>query len=682
MATLQIEGIGRVQVDDSFRSLSPEQQESTIAEIMASRGPQGLARQAAAAVSPITNYPAAYGEFRREAQEQMGSGVSRIASAVSPSDRPRIGPFPDEQAAKVLTGAGELAAGALGYVGSPINAALRTVVGQPIQNITGVPKEYSEFAAGLALPLPRRLPTGTPRPAAPPTQQMGVTLSTGQATGDLSAIQREQAALRGTSGPKAQEAAQAFADQQRAEVATTREGVARKLDPGGQVIAERPQEAAALAQQSVQQTAAMRKADVGAAYETARAKPGEIHAAAFEGLPQKIKGDLTLASEPVIIDNTTPFASKAIKYLEDQIGNLQIKNRADPFGQPDPSRIVGVDLKGVDQWRKNLSTIRSDAFRSGNAADGRAAQAVLRSFDDQIDAAVKGGMFTGDESAIKAWDAARAAHADYKATFGGRGKDPVGNVVQKIIGSSEKQTIPNDVADFLFSSSGVNPNSLNVAVTNRIKGILGEQSPEWAGVRQGLFSKLVDAGEGMTQFGGGKVAQRLNDFLSGRGKEMAALVFSPAERAMLQQYADLMRKLEVPQAGANWSNTATFTNRALDAVGGRITAAIGAVIGHGAGIVVGVPFVGEAVGAGALSLAKGAGTARSQAKEAANIARQMPVIANTLRDFGKAAKDYEISQTARNVARVTLATRNLTSNLQTIGIALSPDDLWGGAKTE
>lgn len=40
MATINIEGVGRVQLDDSFRSLSPEQQESTIAEIAASKKPQ------------------------------------------------------------------------------------------------------------------------------------------------------------------------------------------------------------------------------------------------------------------------------------------------------------------------------------------------------------------------------------------------------------------------------------------------------------------------------------------------------------------------------------------------------------------------------------------------------------------------------------------------------------------
>jgi hypothetical protein len=47
--------------------------------------------------------------------------------------------------------------GALGYVASPVDAALRTIVGKPVEDMTGIPKEYTEFATGMALP-PGRIP--------------------------------------------------------------------------------------------------------------------------------------------------------------------------------------------------------------------------------------------------------------------------------------------------------------------------------------------------------------------------------------------------------------------------------------------------------------------------------------------------------------------------------------------
>ena len=342
-----------------------------------------------------------------------------------------------------------------------------------------------------------------------------------------------------------------------------------------------------------------------------------------------------------------------------------------------PPNIVGVNLDGIDQIRKRLSSLRKDAFASGNGADGRATRAVLDAFDDHIDRAVNGGMFEGDPRAIDAWNKARAAYADYRKTFTAGKNDPVGRVVERIIGKDNNPAaIPNDVADFIYGSAGVNPTSLNVGVTNRLKTMLGDRSPEWSAIKQGLFSRLVESGQGMTEMGAGNVAQRLNRFLNVDGKEMAALLFSKYDRDLLQKYADLMRHLEVPQAGANWSNTATFaaegfrpsaSARIFDAIGSNVGAMVGAVLGHVATGGLG----GEAVGA---ATAKAAGWARQQ-REAAQIAKRMPIIKNVVRDYQVAADAAEASRTPRTIARLTIAARNLSSNLKSINVSISPDDI-------
>ena len=46
-----------------------------------------------------------------------------------------------------------------------------------------------------------------------------------------------------------------------------------------------------------------------------------------------------------------------------------------------------------------------------------------------------------------------------------------------------------------------------------------------------------------------------------------------------------------------------------------------------------------------------------------------------LQSFAKAGRDLESSRTPRNIARVTLASRNLANNLKDAGILISPDDL-------
>jgi hypothetical protein len=101
-------------------------------------GPQQPRSMLDTALQPITEYGPTYNTMRRDAQDQMGRGVDQIASGGG------IG--------EVAKGAGNVALGSIGYVASPINAALRSFVGRPIEQNTGIPAEYTDFAAGLAIP--------------------------------------------------------------------------------------------------------------------------------------------------------------------------------------------------------------------------------------------------------------------------------------------------------------------------------------------------------------------------------------------------------------------------------------------------------------------------------------------------------------------------------------------------
>lgn len=507
-------------------------------------------------------------------------------------------------------------------------------------------------------------PSSAVRPSAPqpiPTGPLDVILSEGQTTRDLPAIQREQAALRGTSGPTAQARAQQFADQQSQQVLDARANVSKSLDQFGQQIVEGPQQAAELAQNSIQTAAAQRKAGVSQAYDEAKARPGEIHAGAFEGIGQRIKAELSAGDNPIVIDDKlTPFASKAIQDVENRISQLKIQNRADPYGQPNPENIVGVNLTGVDQMRRRLVAFRNDAYASGNAADGRAASGVIKSFDTQVDNAINGGMFSGDRLAVQAWNDARAAHTDYKRTFSAGKSDPVGRVVERILGKGDSPAaIPNDVADFIYGSSGTNQSTLNVAVAKRVRSILGDQSPEWSGIKQGLFSRLVETPEGVAALGPGKIAQRLNQFLNGSGKEMAQTMFSPVERAMLKQYADLHRALEVPQAGANWSNTATFLAPLLKSASNRLGALVGGALSH-------IPVAGPIAGA----LVDSVGGVMSNAKNAKQIVSQMPLVIESVQKFNRAMAAYNKANSPPSRVALNVAMANMTRAFKNIGVDL------------
>lgn len=103
--------------------------------------PQGAI---ANALEPITSYPETYSQMNRESRDLMSEGATQAGQG-------GLG--------NAAIGAGKMALGGVGYVTSPINAALRTVIGKPVENITGAPKELTEFAAGMVLPIPKRIPT-------------------------------------------------------------------------------------------------------------------------------------------------------------------------------------------------------------------------------------------------------------------------------------------------------------------------------------------------------------------------------------------------------------------------------------------------------------------------------------------------------------------------------------------
>jgi len=116
----------------------------------------GLARRKAmtplgGAVAPITEYWPTQGQMANEGWEQAKHGAGQLAAL--PSRESKYTPESTGQAMlESIKGVGNVAAGALGYVASPISAAYRSFLGQPVEDVTGIPREYTEFGAQLATP--------------------------------------------------------------------------------------------------------------------------------------------------------------------------------------------------------------------------------------------------------------------------------------------------------------------------------------------------------------------------------------------------------------------------------------------------------------------------------------------------------------------------------------------------
>lgn len=114
-------------------------------------------------VDLIKHVPTYYRELRNAGLNRMTGGFDDAKTALIDE------PHSTEGALKFAKGVGNTALGATEYALSPVNTALRTVVGRPLEVTAGIPKEYSEFAASLALPLlPKGMPKGAPVAATTP----------------------------------------------------------------------------------------------------------------------------------------------------------------------------------------------------------------------------------------------------------------------------------------------------------------------------------------------------------------------------------------------------------------------------------------------------------------------------------------------------------------------------------
>lgn len=165
----------------------------------------------------------------------------------------------------------------------------------------------------------------------------------------------------------------------------------------------------------------------------------------------------------------------------------------------------------------------------------------------------------------------------------------VGKIMRKIAGTDGGiPSTPGEVVDYLYSRTGRGDKGISVRLAQRLKN---ELSPEgWTMVRQGMWSKLTDAGEGKIPFEAQALSQRINEFLNESGRSLAHVMFNAAERAEMQKLADVYRRMIPVKGTTNPSGTAPMLAKIANAASSNLLAMLGGAQGG---------FTGLAVGAGA-----------------------------------------------------------------------------------
>lgn len=477
----------------------------------------------------------------------------------------RLDPTSEAAAGKAFMGA---------TLGAPISAGSRLAMGRAAAPAAGVAGDAAD---------------------------LGIGLTAGQRTADPVLLSTENAMFGGAKGPAAQQIAQEAVKQQQDQILAARQTIGDTAGRGQADLA-RSADAGDAAIQGIKQAAGEAKADYQQKYDIVRDQEGSLDPRFFQGfaregaqevavpgstqadfaapLSRRIIDSLVNRHEPVIIDDTlTPAASKALTEL-DKVTNLQLGK----IGQPGADdEVIGINLRGVDQARRKLAAYSRAA--KGNDADARAVGSIIGEFDGQLQRAMENGLFSGSDDALTALKDARAAFASYQRTFKPQGAgDDVGQAMRAIM---ERDATPEQVANYLYGSTKVGAQGRSVRMADRLKGVLGEESPEWAAIRQGAWQRVT----GPADTGAKRAADRILDFVDGEGKSLSTRLYSEDERAQMRKLGNVLGAIASKPGTINPSNSGnrlaglareTFAS-VMAMVGATATGPMGAAAGYAAG---------------------------------------------------------------------------------------------------
>lgn len=428
--------------------------------------------------------------------------------------------------------------------------------------------------------------------------EFDIPLSRGQATQDLDRIRYEDMASRGAYGPEAQERAAQFFNDQFAAIQRAGRGVGEQFGHGEQPIAspadaasslnttiadraaaarqardavianaereaaaqrqmatdreqaitqaiagnhptiESPREAGEIVSQNLRDQAQAHRDEFRRLYQEFGNLPGEFDVQAVRGMGSRIRQDLTYRDEPVIIDEGTPTASRAIQAL-DTMSQPRITNLADPLAPPAPEEITGVNLRGIDQMRKRLVGYYQQARSSNNASDIRATRSVLNGFDDQIEQAISNNLFSGDPRALQALQEARGSFARYQRTYNPqRAGDDVGTAMRRIV---DRNATPEETANLIIGSGKIGNAGLPVRIADRLEQTLGADSQAWNSIRQAMWQRASRVRNSAGEVDPVRSAASIADFTN---STLARRMFSPEELAAMRNHAQAVRDLD------------------------------------------------------------------------------------------------------------------------------------------
>lgn len=202
-------------------------------------------------------------------------------------------------------------------------------------------------------------------------------------------------------------------------------------------------------------------------------------------------------------------------------------------------RAAGLSDREID-----VGTLRDAALRMMRGETDDAAEAYERAalgrdprgsvsddvpFPAQGDATVRApemGVPDGYPDPSEAWRNARAQFAEYSRTYRPQGSgDDVGRVMRAIV---DRAAEPAEVARFLYQG---NPGT-NLRVADRLRSVLGADSPEWAAIGQGYIARIASGADQSPE----AISRRIAAALEGDNRQLAQRLLSDDQVRGLRSY--------------------------------------------------------------------------------------------------------------------------------------------------
>lgn len=372
----------------------------------------------------------------------------------------------------------------------------------------------------------------------------------GQVSGTPSAQMFENLAAKGVYGPQSERFMRGVQTGQQDALRGNVDAIATQI--GGAPVRTEGQIPGRLAQDRL---AAMRNAErqgVDAAYDAARATTAGVPADAVAAL----RGDIADAVGANHSLGNIPKVTNVLGGL-DRIGSGQN---------------ASVPINELFKVRQQLT----NAARNGGE-EAVAATTAKTILDRHVDDMVARGLLSGDENAIAAWQKAIAANRDFAARF--KGADLVQSLTDRDFRSGVRQLVvpPDQATNVIFGAKQLFGGQNTARDLTRLRSVLGEQSPEWQGIRQEAAMRLfnkglgpVDPTTGVRNISGANFAKALDDAMR-NDPEIMRTLFSNQELALLHQFRNVASRVTTPvRGGDNTSNTAVAGANIVQNLLGRL----------------------------------------------------------------------------------------------------------------